>query len=245
MTRRILVFYLYLPVALTMSAQNTDFVRAGLYSDYDIRVRNAAKTQSVVLGTMTFHHKWIQDKEDDIADLQKEYHNYLVNMHDNIALAAQLYGVFYELTEISGNLKNIGKACEESPANILANAFNEEKRQIVTNIVSTTTELVFDLKKTYLEKTLMTETERIQLIDDVRTHMKWFNKQLRRIERQIRYYNLCELWNDIRNKEYVFRKKTNAIIAREARDRWQEHYKLIFSDVQRNDTSLRNIVQPY
>lgn len=245
MAKKILIFSLYSLIVLTMSAQNTDMARAFKYSVYDIRMRNAATAQSAALATMTYHNKWIKNKEDSIADLQREFHNYLVTIHDSVAMAAQLYGIFYELTEISNNLKNIGKVCEESPTNILATAFKEDKRQIVTNIVSTTTELVFDIKKTYLDKTKMTEKERIQLIDDVRTHMRWINKELKKVERQIRYYNLCDLWNDIRNKEYVFRKKTNAIIAREARDRWQEHYKFIFSDVQRNDTALRNTELPF
>lgn len=244
MTNRVFVFYLYLVGGLTMSAQNTDLVRAGIYSNYDQSMRRAVETQSVVIATMTFHHKWIQGKEDDIADLQREFDHYLTDLHDVIAIAAQLYGNYIEFTEMASNLKKIGDACEESPTNILANAFNENKRQIVTNIVSTTTDLVLDLKKTFVDATRMTEKERIQNLDDIRRKMKTINRMLKRTERQIRYYNLCDLWNDIRNKEYVFRKKTNAIIAREARDRWQEHYKFIFSDVQRNDTSLRKIVHP-
>lgn len=245
MVKRFLVFYFLTLVSVLVSAQMLDPVRTGLYSNYDIRMRNQINAQSVALGTMTFHHKWIQAKENDMKNLQEEFHKYLVSHHDTIAMAAQLYGVFYELTEISKNLRGIADACEESPTNMLANAFNEEKRMIVSNIVGKTSDLVYDIKKTYLDNTRMTEKERLQLVDDVRRHMKWCNRQLKRIERNIRYYSLCDLWNDIRNKEYVFRTKSNAVIAREARDRWQEHYKLILSDVQQNDPALRDPGLPY
>ena len=245
MVKRFLVFYFLTLVSVLVSAQMFDPVRAGLFSNYDIRMRDQINAQSVALGTMTFHHKWIQAKEKDITKLQEEFNKYLLENHNTIAMAAQLYGVYYELTEISNNQKGIEDVCRESPANILANAFKDDKRQIVTNIVGATTDLIYDIKKTYLDNTRMTEKERLQLVDDVRRHMKWCNRQLKRIERNIRYYNLCDLWNDIRNKEYVFRKKSNAEIAREARDRWQEHYKFIFSDVQRNDTALRDPGLPY
>lgn len=245
MAKRNYIFCLIFLVSTSVLAQMIDPMRMGLYSNYDIRMRNAVNAQSVALATMTFHHKWIQAKEKDMTNLQLEFHKYLVNNHDPIAMAAQLYGVYYELTEVSKNLRGIAAACEESPGNILANAFNEEKRMIVTNIVGKTSDLVYDIKKTYLDGDRMTEKERLQLVDDVRRHMKWSNRQLKKIERSIRYYSLCDLWNDIRNKEYVFRKKSNAIIAREARDRWQEHYKFILSDVQRNDTALRDPGLPF
>lgn len=220
-------------LATPACAQMLDPVRTGLYTNYDIRMRNAVNAQSVALATMTFHHKWIQAKEKDITNLQLEFNKYLLELHDVITLAAELYGNYYEFTEMTSNLKHLAAACEESPTNILANAFKDDKRQIVTNIVGTTTELLMDIKKTFIDQVRMTEKERIQNLDDVRKKMKLINKQLRRMERNIRYYNLCDLWNDIRNQEYDFRRKTNAEIAREARDEWQEHYKPIFSDVQR------------
>ena len=229
------LFVVALTVSATIQGQNTDLVRAGIYSNYDIRMRNAVTAQSAAIATMTFHNKWIQGKEDDIADLQREFDHYLTDLHDVIAIAAQLYGNYIEFTEMVSNLKKIGEACEESPTNILANAFNENKRQIVTNIVSTTTDLVLDLKKTFVDATRMTEKERIQNLDDIRRKMKTINGMLKRTERQIRYYNLCDLWNDIRNQTYSFRHLTNAEIARRARDEWQEHYKPIFSDAQLSD----------
>ena len=181
MVKRYLVFYSLTLVSVCVSAQMFDPVRAGLYSNYDIRMRNQINAQSVAMGTMTFHHKWIQAKENDMKNLQEEFHKYLVSNHNTIAMAAQLYGVFYELTEISKNLRGIANACEESPTNILANAFNKEKRMIVSNIVGKTSDLVYDIKKTYLDNTRMTEKERLQLVDDVQHHRVQFARRVRHV----------------------------------------------------------------
>ena len=224
--RKIAISFLLLTAAC-VSAQNNDPVRAGLYTDYDIRTRNAINAQSMAISTMSFHHLWMQSKEKDITNLQKEFNKYLVDLHDVLTIAAEIYGNYYEFMEMTSNLRSLTEACQDCPTNIFANAFKDEKRQIVTNIVSTTTELLMDIKKSIIENTRMTEKERIQILDDVRRKMKSINRQLRRIERNIRYYNLCDLWNDLRGATYDFRKRTNAEIAREARDEWQNHYRPI------------------
>ena len=224
--RKITVLVLLL-TAGAVSAQNNDPRRSELYSLYDIRSRNAINAQSAAISTMSFHHLWMQSKEKDIANLQKEFNKYLENLHDVLTIAAEIYGNIYEFMEMASNLKSLTEACQDSPTNIFANAFKEDKRQIITNIVGTTTELMMDIKKSIVDNTRMTEKERIQLLDDVRRKLKSINRQLRRVERNIRYYNLCDLWNDIRGEKYDFRKRTNAEIAREARDEWQNHYRPI------------------
>lgn len=224
--RKITVLVLLL-TAGAVSAQNNDPRRSELYSLYDIRSRNAINAQSAAISTMSFHHQWMQSKEKDIANLQKEFNKYLENLHDVLTIAAEIYGNIHEFMEMASNLKSLTEACQDSPTNIFANAFKEDKRQIITNIVGTTTELMMDIKKSIVDNTRMTEKERIQLLDDVRRKLKSINRQLRRVERNIRYYNLCDLWNDIRGEKYDFRKRTNAEIASEARDEWQNHYRPI------------------
>lgn len=215
-----------------VNAQGIDPTRLALYTNYDIRSRRAMEAHSAAIASMAFHHSWITGKETDIANLQQEFNDYLVNLHNQIAIAAQLYGSYYEFTQMSNNLKNLYDASSESPTNVIANAFNADKRQIVTNIVMSTTDLLFDIKKSIIDMTRMTEKERIEMLDGIRRKMKGINLQLRKLERNIRYYSLCDLWNEVRNREYNFRKKTNKEIAIEARDRWQEHYKPIFSIVE-------------
>ena len=230
MIRIIIIFTVVCLLPTGSGAQNFDAARAGLYANYDIRARNIMESQSAAISTMAFHHYWVTDKEKDIANLQREFDKYLVNLHNEIAIAAQLYGSYYEFTQMTNNLRNLYDVCSNSPENVIANAFNSEKRQIVSNIVTSTTELMYDIKKSIIDLTRMTEKERIDNLDAIRRKMNTINKQLRKLERNIRYYNLCDLWNDVRNREYNFRKKTNKEIAIEARDRWQEHYKPIFSN---------------
>lgn len=220
----ILLTALFLPV--TTYGQATDPVRLGMYTYYDLSTRQAMEAQIAIISTMAVQNVWIRDNEDEIVDCKREFDKYLQEMHNAIALAAQIYGSFYEITEMSKNLKNLTEACQVSPTNILANAFKDKKRKIVENIVWTTSDLMKDFRKLISDKSRMTEAERLEVIDIARKKMKSINRQLRAMERNIRYYNLCDLWNDIMNEERPFRTKTNKEIAEEARDEWMNHYKL-------------------
>lgn len=227
--RRLLYITILALLPAAGRAQMVDGVRTGLYTKYDINTRKAMDAQAVAISAMTFHHKKLTEQEVDIADLQREFNKYLMQMHDQLVIAAQLYGTFYEFSQLAKHLKEIAEIVQECPENVLANAFKDDKRQVVTAIVTSTTDLIFDIKKTIVDKTRMSGRERVQTLDGMRRKVKDINRNLKKIERNIRYYNLFDLWNDIRNREYLKRKKTNVEIAIEARDEWQNHFKPILS----------------
>ena len=228
--RKAKTILLLLLLTLMGSAQNMDPARMVLYTNWDKTNQRMAWEEAAAISSQTYHHVWIAEELDKVTNLQRQFSEYLDSLHDVIAIAAQLYGSYYEFSQMATNLKNIASACEESPTNVLANAFKEDKRNIVTNIVTKTSDMLLDLRKIFFDKTKMTERERYILLDEVRRKMKETNLMLRRLERSIRYYSLCDLWNEVRNREYAFRQKTNGEIAREARDRWQDHYRPVFTD---------------
>lgn len=232
MKRRIIIIISAVCLPLAADAQMFDGVRMADYTQYDLRSRAAIDAQSVAVATMAYHHKWITQKEESIADLKKEYNDYLQKLHDVIAQAAQLYGIYYEGKELAETIGRISEVVQESPENILANAFKDDKNKLMSNIYIATTDLLYDIKKAILDKTRMSEKERIEEMDGIRKRMKEINRMMRKLEFNMRYYNLCDLWNDIRNKTYDFRRKTNRQIAIEARDEWQNHFKPILSSNQ-------------
>jgi len=230
MKKKMILLVCCILVSSAAMAQYNDPVRMAAYTNWDIQNRKVMETQASAVSTMAFHHSWIKGKEDDITDLKNEFRTYLENLHEVITTAAEIYGTYYELSLMANNLRKLSAACEESPANVLANAFNEKKRNVVEGIVFSTTDLLADIRKAIADHSLMSEAERNEVLESSRNKIRDINRQLRRLERNIRYYNLCDLWNEIRNKAYAFRKKTNGEIAREAQSRWTDHYRIRITD---------------
>lgn len=208
---------------LTADGQAIDPARFASYIWYDNQTRHLIETQTAILGAQMVQHNWIAGNEEDIYDLKKELDDYLRKKQNDLALAAQVYGTYNEIVALVDNLKRLSNVCSENPTNVLANAFSENKRKTVQDIVMSTTQLALDIRRILSEKSRMTEKERLELMDVTRKKLREWNKRLRMLERNIRYYNICDLWHELTG-EKTFRNRTKKEIAEQAMKDWRSHY---------------------
>lgn len=217
----IVIMTAWLP--LTADGQAIDPARFASYIWYDNQTRHLIETQTAILGAQMVQHNWIAGNEEDIYDLKKELDDYLRKKQNDLALAAQVYGTYNEIVALVDNLKRLSNVCSENPTNVLANAFSENKRKTVQDIVMSTTQLALDIRRILSEKSRMTEKERLELMDVTRKKLREWNKRLRMLERNIRYYNICDLWHELTG-EKTFRNRTKKEIAEQAMKDWRSHY---------------------
>ena len=69
---------------------------------------------------MTTGHVWIKEEVEATTDFQREFNDYLDKFHDVLSIAAEIYGIYYEVTQTSKCVKDLGHVLADSPENALA-----------------------------------------------------------------------------------------------------------------------------
>ena len=79
---------------------------------------------------MTTGHAWIKEEVETTTDFQREFNDYLARFHDVLSIAAEIYGIYYEVTQTSKCVKDVGQVLSESPTNALAVAFSTRRNVV-------------------------------------------------------------------------------------------------------------------
>ena len=64
---------------------------------------------------MTTGHVWIKEEVEATTDFQREFNDYLDKFHDVLSIAAEIYGIYYEVTQTSKCVKDLGHVLADSP----------------------------------------------------------------------------------------------------------------------------------
>ena len=124
------------------------------------QAKKALKSQEKAQLLMTTGHAWIKEEVEVTTDFQREFNDYLDKFHDVLSIAAEIYGIYYEVTQTSKNVKALGEVLSDSPSNALAVAFSTRRNVVYRNIVRTTLDVIMDIRKVCFEKSKMTEEEK-------------------------------------------------------------------------------------
>lgn len=191
------------------------------------QAKKTLKSQEKAQLLMTTGHAWIKEEVEATTDFQREFNDYLDKFHDVLSIAAEIYGIYYEVTQTSKNVKALGEVLSDSPSNALAVAFSTRRNVVYRNIVRTTLDVIMDIRMVCFEKSKMTEEEKNKVISSIRPKLRTINKQLRQLTLTLRYTSFLDVWNELMDRAYYLNPATKHDIITRCRRQWWNNAKSV------------------
>lgn len=191
------------------------------------QAKKTLKSQGKAQLLMTTGHAWIKEEVEATTNFQREFNEYLDKFHDVLYIAAEIYGIYYEVTQTSKNVKALGEVLSDSPSNALAVAFSTRRNVVYRNIVRTTLDVIMDIRKVCFEKSKMTEEEKNKVISSIRPKLRTINKQLRQLTLTLRYTSFLDVWNELMDRAYYLNPATKHDIITRCRRQWWNNAKSV------------------
>lgn len=204
-------------------AWGVDPVRAVMIDQYSKQAKKTLEAQNRAQALMTTGHLWMQTEIEQTTDFQREFSNYLDRFHDILGFAAEIYGIYYEITQISKNVSDLNDVVASHPANALAVAFHTRRNAVYRNIIINGVNIVMDIKTLCFDDSKMTEQEKNEMITNIRPKLRLMNKQLRALALAVKYTTFLDVWNEITDRASAYEGvDKRAIIERCMRD-WKNN----------------------
>lgn len=188
-----------------------------LFTEQSKKTLNAQQRAQLVISGM---HIFMKEEIEATTDFQREFNEYLDQFNEVIQIAAEVYGIYHEVSQVAKNVKELNSIVSNTPANALAVAFSSKRNKIYTDLVMTSLDIAKDIHKVCFSGAKMTEKERIKIILGMRPKLKKTNHQLRRMSLMIKYTTFLDVWNDILDKHYFKPANRQEIILR-CQQRWK------------------------
>lgn len=179
-----------------MRAQN-DPVLAGMILAYTEKAEQELKNQEKIMLLMSTGHVWTKEEVEATTDLQREFNNYLDNFRSIICYAAQIYGFYHEITQLTDNMGGLVSQLDAHPANGLAVVLSTKRNKIYRELIMNSIEIVNDIRTVCLSDNKMTENDRMEVVFGIRPKLKTMNKQLGRLTRAVKYTSMGDVWLEI------------------------------------------------
>lgn len=225
--RYIILFIIVLLSAAKPAFAGIDPGRVAAIELASDQAKKTLKSQEKAQLLMTTGHAWIKEEVEATTDFQREFNDYLDKFHDVLSIAAEIYGIYYEVTQTSKNVKALGEVLSDSPSNALAVAFSTRRNVVYRNIVRTTLDIIMDIRKVCFEKSKMTEEEKNKVISSIRPKLRAINKQLRQLTLTLRYTSFLDVWNELMDRAYYLNPATKHDIITRCRRQWWNNAKSV------------------
>ena len=108
----------------------------------------------------TTGHIWTKEEVEATTDLQREFNNYLNSFRSIVCYAAQIYGFYHEISQLTDNMGDFTKQVSRQTTNALAVALSTRRNQIYRELILNSVEIVNDIRTACLSDNKMTERER-------------------------------------------------------------------------------------
>lgn len=201
-------------------AQN-DPTLAGMILLYTNKAKKELKNQEKVMLLQSTGHIWTKEEVEATTDLQREFNNYLDSFRSIVCYAAQIYGFYHEITQLTDNMGGLVRQLDAHPANGLAVALSTKRNRIYRELIMNSIEIVNDIRTVCLSGNKMTEKERMEIVFGIRPKLKTMNRQLKRLTRAVKYTTMGDIWLEI--DEGARPAKVNkAEIVAAAKRRWKQ-----------------------
>lgn len=187
-----------------------------LFTEQSKKALNSQERVQLVTSGM---HIFMEEEIEATTDFQREFNEYLDQFNEVIQIAAEVYGIYYEVTRTAKSISELNEVVSNAPANALAVAFHAKRNDVYTDLIKTGLEFAKDIHKVIFSNTKMTEKERIKTILAMRPKLRKINQQLKRMALLIKYTTFLDVWNEMVDEHY--KPKTRKEIIERCRMRWK------------------------
>lgn len=218
--KKILILIFVLIGCIELHAQS-DPTLSSMILLYTNKAKSELKSQEASMMLETTGHIWLKEEVDETTNIQKKFNDYLDSFHSIICYAAQIYGFYHEISNLTTNLSEFTEELGDAPSNALAVALSSRRNAIYRELIMGSVEIVNDIRQVCLSDIKMTEKERIEIVFSIRPKLKLMNRKLKRLTRAVKYTSMADVWAEIEGgaRQPADKKK----IVNEAMDRWKRN----------------------
>lgn len=218
--KKILLLILVMVGCMETHAQS-DPTLSGMILLYTDKAKSELKSQEASMLLESTGHIWMKEEVDETTNIQRKFNDYLDNFHSIICYAAQIYGFYHEISNLTTNLSEFTEELGDAPSNALAVALSSRRNAIYRELIMGSVEIVNDIRQVCLSDIKMTEKERIEIVFSIRPKLKLMNRKLKRLTRAVKYTSMADVWAEIEGgaRQPADKKK----IVNEAMDRWKHN----------------------
>lgn len=202
-----------------VQAQN-DPVLAGMILLYTDKAQKELKNQEKVMLMQTTGYVWTKEEVQATTDLQREFNNYLDSFRSIVCYAAQIYGFYHEISQLTDNMGDFTRQVSRSTTNALAVALSTQRNRIYRELMLGSVEIVNDIRTACLSDNKMTEKERMEIVFGIRPKLKMMNRKLQRLTKAVKYTTMGDIWHEIDEGARPTADKRSIVDA--AKRRWQQ-----------------------
>ncbi len=218
--KKILILIFVLIGCIELHAQS-DPTLSSMILLYTNKAKSEQKSQEASMMLETTGHIWLKEEVDETTNIQRKFNDYLDSFHSIICYAAQIYGFYHEISNLTTNLSEFTEELGDAPSNALAVALSSRRNAIYRELIMGSVEIVNDIRQVCLSDIKMTEKERIEIVFSIRPKLKLMNRKLKRLTRAVKYTSMADVWAEIEGgaRQPADKKK----IVNEAMDRWKRN----------------------
>ncbi len=218
--KKILILIFMMIGCIELHAQS-DPTLSSMILLYTNKAKSELKSQEASMMLETTGHIWLKEEVDETTNIQKKFNDYLDSFHSIICYAAQIYGFYHEISNLTTNLSEFTEELGDAPSNALAVALSSRRNAIYRELIMGSVEIVNDIRQVCLSDIKMTEKERIEIVFSIRPKLKLMNRKLKRLTRAVKYTSMADVWAEIEGgaRQPADKKK----IVNEAMDRWKRN----------------------
>ena len=211
----------------TVHAQGLDPGRVLAIEKASRAAKKTLEAQLKAQGLQTAGHMWTKEEIEATTEFQKEFNDYLDSFHNILSIAAEIYGVYYEVTKTSKHVRNLAEVVSSSPSNVLAVAFSAKRNKVYTDLIMSSISVFMDIRKVCLEKSKMTEQEKDKIISGIRPKLRKINHQLSQLTLALRYTSFLDVWSEIAHRSPKISPETKTEIIKRCRREWWDNAKSV------------------
>lgn len=218
--KKILLLILVMIGCMEIHAQS-DPTLSGMILLYTDKAKSELKSQEASMLLESTGHIWMKEEVNETTNIQRKFNDYLDNFHSIICYAAQIYGFYHEISNLTTNLSEFTEELGDAPSNALAVALSSRRNAIYRELIMGSVEIVNDIRQVCLSDIKMTEKERIEIVFSIRPKLKLMNRKLKRLTRAVKYTSMADVWAEIEGgaRDPADKKK----IVKEAMERWKRN----------------------
>lgn len=218
--KKLLILILVMVGCIELHAQS-DPTLSSMILLYTNKAKSELKSQEASMLLESTGHIWMKEEVDETTNIQRKFNDYLDNFHSIICYAAQIYGFYHEISNLTTNLSEFTEELGDAPSNALAVALSSRRNAIYRELIMGSVEIVNDIRQVCLSDIKMTEKERIEIVFSIRPKLKLMNRKLKRLTRAVKYTSMADVWAEIEGgaRDPADKKK----IVKEAMERWKRN----------------------
>ena len=195
--KRIISIWILLLCAGISKVQAQNDATCGNDSGYTNKAEKELKNQEKVMLMQTTGHVWTKEEVEGTTDLQREFNNYLNSFRSIVCYAAQIYGFYHEISQLTDNMGDFTKQLSRHSTGALAVALSTRRNQIYREMILNSVEIVNDIRTACLSDNKMTERERMEIVFGIRPKLRSMNRTLQRLTKAVKYTTMGDIWREI------------------------------------------------